>query len=58
MVLRYTLATKNYYPIFEEDLAAHLQSLVIQEPDKDQVVKNLSFSLDNYEIPDILGRDV
>ena len=42
------LEKKNYFPNFEEDLADHLQSLVIQEPDKDQVVQNLSFSIDNY----------
>ena len=52
------LEKKNYFPNFEEDLADHLQSLVIQEPDKDQVVKNLSFSIDNYDITDILGTDV
>jgi len=52
------LEKKNYFPNFEEDLADHLQSLVIQEPDKDQVVQNLSFSIDNYDITDILGTDV
>jgi len=52
------LEKKNYFPNFEEDLADHLQSLVIQEPDKDQVVQNLSFSIDNYDITDILGSDI
>ncbi|MCQ8883387.1 DUF547 domain-containing protein [Pseudoalteromonas shioyasakiensis] len=52
------LEKKNYFPNFEEDLADHLQSLVIQEPDKDQVVQNFSFSIDNYDITDILGSDV
>ncbi|TGV18898.1 DUF547 domain-containing protein [Pseudoalteromonas sp. MEBiC 03607] len=52
------LEKKNYFPNFEEDLTDHLQSLVIQEPDKDQVVQNLSFSIDNYDITDILGSDI
>ena len=51
------LEKKNYFPNFEEDLADHLQSLVIQEPDKEQVVQT-SFSIDNYDITDILGSDV